>query len=141
MENVRFTCFGGFMARAVDSLVMLAFVSGCAKMTNEPATVPIKPAGTQLSFRQDVQPIFNAYGCPSCHGGTAGLTIGTRANLLIGGDHGPAIIPGNADSSILIKKLSTTPPFGVRMPLGGPYLSDATVNEIKAWINQGAPDN
>jgi len=129
---------------AFTALIAFAFLTllfGCSKMADEPPTVDIKPAGTQLSFRQDVQPIFAAYGCPTCHGGTAGLTVGTVANLLAGGNHGPAIKPGKADSSILVQKLSTAPPFGVRMPQGGPYLPDATVNQIRVWIDQGAKDN
>jgi hypothetical protein len=120
--------------------ILLSLVAGCAKMSDEP-TVDLKPPGSQISFRQDVKPIFASFGCPSCHGGIAGLNVETVAGLLTGGDHGPAVKPGKADSSILVQKLSATPPFGVRMPRGGPYLSDPTLSEIKAWIDQGAKDN
>ena len=67
--------------------------------------------------------------------------MGTVDALMIGGDHGPAISPGNADGSLLVKKLSPTPPFGSRMPLGGPYLPDTAIGLIKRWINEGAKNN
>jgi len=97
------------------------------------------PAGT--SFRNDVLPILSGAGCTGCHGVNGGLTVTSVAALLAGGDHGPAVVPGDAASSNLVRKLSPTPPFGSRMPLGGPYLPDASVGVIRAWINEGALDN
>jgi uncharacterized protein (TIGR03118 family) len=50
--------------------------------------------------------------------------------------------PGNPDSSYLIEKLEdATPTVGERMPLGGPFLSQAEIDEIRAWISSGAPNN
>lgn len=93
------------------------------------------------SFANDVLPRLSQYGCIGCHGGNGGLFVDTQPHLLQGGNHGPAVIAGNADGSILIKKISTTPPFGDRMPQGGPFLADSTIQVIKDWINQGALDN
>jgi len=93
------------------------------------------------SFRNDVLPILSGAGCTGCHGGNGGLSVGTVGALLDGGDHGPAIVPGDASASNLIRKLSATPPFGARMPLGGPYLADTTIGVIRTWINEGAADN
>lgn len=95
----------------------------------------------EKSFSAHVLPILNANGCSGCHGGNGGLTVTSVASLLAGGDHGPAVIPGNADSSNLVRKLLTPPPFGSRMPLGGAALSGATIDVIRAWINEGAKDN
>jgi hypothetical protein len=48
--------------------------------------------------------------------------------------------PGSPDSSYLYEKLvSATPKSGVRMPQGGPYLSDAQITVIRRWIQKGAP--
>jgi hypothetical protein len=69
------------------------------------------------------------------------LFVNSVAQLLRGGDHGPAVVAGKADTSNLVRKLSSTPPFGDRMPQGGPYLPDSTLQVIKLWINQGAKDN
>jgi hypothetical protein len=113
---------------------------GCSKNLDilQPIVQPPKAA---LSFHANVIPIFVGHGCPSCHGGISGLTVTSVSQLLLGGNHGPTIIPGKADSSILIQKLSPLPPFGERMPFGGPYLSDADIQIIRDWINQGAKDN
>ena len=94
-----------------------------------------------ISFRSNIEPILSRRGCESCHGGSGGLFVSSVALLLRGGDHGPAIVPGSAETSLMIKKLSPTPPFGDRMPQGGAYLSDSTIQVIKDWINEGAPDN
>ena len=97
--------------------------------------------GGAKSFRNDVLPILNANGCSGCHGGNGGLTVTSVGALLAGGDHGPAVVPGNADSSNLVRKLLSPPAFGSRMPLGGSPLPDASVGLIRAWINEGAKDN
>ena len=69
------------------------------------------------------------------------IVRGHGCSAASGGDHGPAIVPGNADASNIIKKLSPNPPFGDRMPFGGAYLPDSTIQIIKTWINQGTKDN
>ena len=49
------------------------------------------------------------------------------------------VIPGNADGSFLIQKIEGTQTVGVRMPEGGPYLPQATIDVIRQWIQNGAP--
>jgi hypothetical protein len=119
------------------------FITGCSDKGSNPASSSaLPPPQTQdVSFRNQIVPFFISNGCDGCHGGNGGLNVQTVAQLLSGGIHGPAIVAGNADSSIMVKKLSATPPFGARMPRGGPYLSDATMQVLKTWINQGAKDN
>jgi hypothetical protein len=103
--------------------------------------VTLRTTITQVSFSQDVLPLFVEFGCTGCHGGTSGLTVGSVASLLQGGNRGPAIIPGAGANSILVRKISPGPPFGGRMPQGGPFMSDATIATIRTWIDQGALDN
>jgi len=116
--------------------------TGCKDMgvTPPPAPVYVDTLST-VSFQNNVLPIFVKFGCYDCHGGTNGLVVHTVADLLRGGVHGPAIVPGHADSSLIMKKTSSTPPFGDRMPQGGPYCSDSIRAVIASWINQGAKDN
>jgi hypothetical protein len=129
-------------------LVAAATMIGCKDMGTDPAqpaeATPAQPSpNPAVSFSQNVKPIFNSptVGCLGCHGGTSGLIVGTVANLLKGGVHGPAVVPGNSAQSLLIRKLSATPPFGARMPFGGAPLPDSTIQIIKSWIDQGALDN
>jgi hypothetical protein len=115
---------------------------GSAPVAPDPSTTnPPPQQGQNISFANQISPIFQRYGCYGCHGGSGGLFVATVAQLLRGGDHGAAIVPGNADASNLARKLSPASPFGDRMPQGGPYLPDSTLQTIKLWINQGAKDN
>ncbi len=45
----------------------------------------------------------------------------------------------SADDSYLIDKLEGTSAQGARMPQGGPFLDQATIDVIRAWIDNGAP--
>jgi hypothetical protein len=135
------------MHKRIPGLILVGLVAamyfpGCSDKGDNPIAItpPVQP-GAQISFSQNVRPILQQYGCISCHGGSGGLVVGTVPQLMRGGDHGPAVVTSNADSSNIIKKISTNPPFGDRMPQGGPYLPDNTIQTIKDWINQGAKDN
>ena len=122
--------------------VIFVLLAGCSDAGTDPQTqTPPGNTGSTKSFQQHVLPILTRSGCTGCHGGTNGLRLNTVAGLLQGGIHGPAVVPGKADSSLIIRKTSSTPPFGDRMPQGGPYLADTTIQVIKDWINQGAQNN
>ncbi|MDH3547439.1 MAG: hypothetical protein OEN22_10080, partial [Gammaproteobacteria bacterium] len=54
----------------------------------------------------------------------------------------PAILRvavGDADNSYLIQKLEGTAAQGSRMPQGGPFLDQETIDVIRLWIDAGAP--
>lgn len=94
-----------------------------------------------LSYTVDVRPILQR--CAECHdeGGDSGLDARSLAGLLAGGEHGPAIAAGDCAGSLLYQKTGAMPPFGGRMPLGLPALSDAEHQTICTWIDQGAVEN
>jgi hypothetical protein len=128
------------------TLVALTFLAGCKDMGVAPVPAagtapPPTPGGSSVSFSRNVLPILINAGCTGCHGGTANLFAESVAQLLAGGDHGPAIVPGKADSSSLVQKLLTPPLFGSRMPFGGAPLPDASITTIRKWINEGALNN
>jgi hypothetical protein len=129
--------------RQLSLIALTVFIAGCNDMGTEiqaPTAKSPSSSGT-VSFATEVLPILTTAGCTECHGGSGGLTVGTVPQLLAGGDHGPAVISGKADSSNLVRKLQAPPPFGSRMPLGGSPLPDASIATIKNWINQGAHNN
>ena len=123
--------------------LLLLSSTGCNDLGMNPPPPSTKKVDTlkTVSFQNNVIPIFINYGCYGCHGGTNGLYVTSVAQLLQGGIHGPAVVPGHADSSLIMKKTSAAPPFGDRMPQGGPYCHDSIRAVIAAWINQGAKDN
>lgn len=48
---------------------------------------------------------------------------------------------GRAEETRLIQVLRGTSREAPRMPLGGPYATDAEIDTIARWINAGAPDS
>ena len=68
---------------------------------------------------------------------SGGLDLRTRTRMLSGGNSGPAIVPGHADQSLLIKRVSGE--MAPRMPLGpGKPLTADEVAVLKDWIDHGA---
>lgn len=97
-----------------------------------------KPTGKEtVSFSGELSRVFSAQ-CVGCHSGQrpAGqLNLDSFAGLLKGGN-GPAIVPGNPDESLLVRKLRGQ--AGQRMPLRRPPLSDAVIAKFATWIAEGA---
>jgi hypothetical protein len=116
------------------------------------ATTVDNPSGpAAFTFSEIQTQVFNAR-CTGCHSG-AGAPQGL--NLSAGASYGllvnvasaevPSLMrvePGNADDSYIIHKLEGASSIvGVRMPAGGPFLDQATIDRIRAWIDSGAPNN
>jgi hypothetical protein len=53
---------------------------------------------------------------------------------------GMYVVPGNPQMSLLLQKLSSTPPCGVEMPVGG-MLEPDQVKLITDWVAAGAMNN
>jgi hypothetical protein len=92
---------------------------------------------TRVSFAQDVAPIL-AKQCTQCHGQSpvmGNLDLRSRESALKGGQHGPAIIPGDAANSLLYRHV--TGQQKPQMPMGG-QLTDRQIAVLKNWIDGGA---
>jgi hypothetical protein len=79
--------------------------------------------------------------CVGCHAGgnsEQGFGYIDKPDLLIANGY---IVPGSAETSKLYLKTSTTPPFGARMPFGGPYLYDDERAALAEWINNISTDS
>jgi hypothetical protein len=121
----------------------------------------VLPAGTsgqsknlgQISFKKDVQPVLGKY-CLPCHAeesyNRSELSLDSFELLMKGGRHGAGVVPGKPTESLLMAKLSDTPPFGESMPVkprrlkpneAPKKLSIEEVKLLKDWIAQGAKNN
>ncbi|QCW98877.1 DUF1553 domain-containing protein [Aggregatimonas sangjinii] len=93
-----------------------------------------------VDFSTQIKPLLNAK-CISCHGGVkknAGFSLLFEEEALGDTKSGrPAIIPGNAAGSELIKRLHEDDPE-LRMPYEKPKLSDEEIDLLTRWIDQGA---
>ena len=96
--------------------------------------------GPDVDFNADIRPILNDR-CVLCHGGVkahAELNLKFRDRALLGGESGlPAVVPGDADASELIRKVSHADPSD-RMPKDAAPLSEEEILKLRKWIDQGA---
>lgn len=86
---------------------------------------------------------------PGCHGGAGaqqglrldpGFAYGNLVNVASPRDSNLIrVIPTDPDKSFIIHKLEGTQTLGDRMPQGGPYLPQSTIDVIRQWIANGAP--
>ncbi|MGM0574783.1 MAG: hypothetical protein ACQEXJ_03510 [Myxococcota bacterium] len=111
-----------------------------------PGDVPGDPGGDTRppapTWEDDIQPLLADKGCGAalCHGDNtaSGLSVASVEALEEGGDHGPAVVPCQPGDGTILGKLSSTPPFGGRMPIGGPFLTEAEMDLVESWIASGA---
>ncbi|MFM8470833.1 MAG: PSD1 and planctomycete cytochrome C domain-containing protein [Limisphaerales bacterium] len=94
-------------------------------------------------FEKKIRPVLvkDCYKCHSAEGGRikGGLRLDTRDGLLKGGDSGPAIVPGNPDSSLLIRAIRYRD-RNLQMPPEDKKLPAAQIADLEAWVRMGAPD-
>src|SRR5688572_24473251 len=109
------------------------------------ADPPPDPAGVEF-FEKKVRPLLVEH-CYKCHSAEAernkklkgGLLLDTRAGTLKGGDsEKPAVVPGQAEASLLIEAVRWKNE-DLQMP-PKQKLADAQIADLVAWVNMGAPD-
>ena len=82
--------------------------------------------------------------CYKCHSSGSekvkgGLLLDTKEGILKGGDTGPAIVPGDAEGSLLIKAVRYTDK-DLQMPPKNKRLPENQIADLIAWVKMGAPD-
>lgn len=117
-----------------ESAEVFAPVTPTPKPTPTPAPTSPPQEGVQAnSWRGAYEATFRNR-CGTCHGITAvgGLSLATYEDALIGGDSGPAIIPGNPEASVLVQ---------VQLEGGHPgQLTSEEITSVIEWIEAGAPE-
>jgi hypothetical protein len=109
----------------------------------------------EVSFANDVQPIFNTH-CIRCHAGAgegaaaSGYVMLDYDSVMTGTRFGPVVVPGSRMSSALYLVVAGETAPEIQMPPHtdesfaegrGFKLSDNMVETIGLWIDQGAKDN
>lgn len=119
---------------------MLAFVTliGSAAVLN--AAAPTPDAAKIEFFEKKVRPILVS-SCFTCHSAdtkpSGNLRVDDRNGLLTGGNSGPAIVPGDPEASLLLKRVNPKDDKKA-MPAEGKRLTDEQVAILTAWIKDGA---
>lgn len=104
-----------------------------------------QPAADRVVTQHDVLPIV-LLRCTTCHGPRlqrGGVDLRTPASMRRGGVNGPALIPGDADNSLMIQRIESEacPPaeqllkFFVKRP------PSSEVRVLRDWIAAGAPES
>ncbi|MEX0708022.1 MAG: Ig-like domain-containing protein, partial [Woeseia sp.] len=110
--------------------------------------------GAAVTLTQIQNQVFTPI-CSGCHTGPTSNTLPSGMNLSTTADSFAALVdvpsiqvpsidrvePGEPDNSYLIHKLEGTQSVGDRMPQGGPFLDQDTIDMIRTWITDGAPNN
>lgn len=105
------------------------------------------------SYAGDIVPLLDyvflgGHDCVTCHypeAPSGGLAVTPYASLLAGSSiDGRVVIPRRSVASRLVQRLLPSTPEPLRMPQAGsnvPYMTDAEIQVISDWIDQGAPNN
>lgn len=146
------------MRRAASSCALLglaavALAPGCGGGGAPGAAATVEALGEPVSYEQ-VQAVFDEYGCVACHPGvnsSLDLTPELSYEQLVGV---PAledptlyrVVAGDPERSFLYLKIGGAPPvadipaIGVRMPPFAPPIDAADMDVVRRWILQGAKD-
>ncbi len=97
------------------------------------------PAGREVDFVKDIQPLFEA-ACVKCHakGKAKGeFSIETREAFMKGGETEAGAVVGRSAESYVVKLVAAVDPDEV-MPKKGSRWTAEQVGLLRAWIDQGA---
>ncbi|MCO8124385.1 PSD1 and planctomycete cytochrome C domain-containing protein [Stieleria sp. TO1_6] len=118
------------MKTALSIATTLMFLSGTIGLA----------ADDPIDFQKQVQPIL-AKKCYACHGpdeAEGGLKFTSREAAFAETDSGGfAIVPGDAESSYLLERITAEDEYE-RMPPEGDPLTEDEIALIRGWIEQGA---
>lgn len=125
-------------------LVILTFscmITATAKSQAEESAANTMSAEARAFFEKEVRPLLIKR-CFECHGGSkteGGLSLASAEGWKLGGDSGPAIVPGKPDESLLIEAIN----YGsLEMPPAerGGKLAAREIAILTKWVEMGAPD-
>jgi mono/diheme cytochrome c family protein len=94
----------------------------------------------EVDFARDIQPILEAR-CIQCHGPEkqkGKLRLDSKEATLAGGKDGVVIVAGDAGKSDFFRRVSLPKGNDDVMPAEGDPLTQAQIDLVKEWINQGA---
>ena len=114
------------IAKYIGVFLLVAILFSCEKQSG-PSGEPIDPKATIVSFKNDVQPIFNE-NCISCHPSSGDMSLKEEdsfenlVNYMSPTYNVVRVSPFHADSSVICMKLHGVEGYGFLMPLNGiPY--------------------
>ena len=119
------------------------WIEGGALLEGEDAGALSRSLHGPVSPREILVTTINVK-CLLCHGRRrqeGGLDLRTRESVLRGGVSGPAIVPGDPDASLIIKRISAEemPPEKDQARLSYRPVTTDELEKLRRWISEGAP--
>lgn len=127
-------------------LFFLLLFSSCLTNT-EDLTDNELPVPEEISYAEDIQPIFNqSCGGSGCHVNNSrnGVNLSSYSATMnsVGSNYAKKIVqPGDPDNSPLVDKIEPNPEIGGRMPQSASPLTNNEISKIRKWITDGAQNN
>ncbi|QDU82240.1 Planctomycete cytochrome C [Polystyrenella longa] len=120
---------GGFLLAAIPAAIA----------DELPVRTPDEQKGIDF-FESRIRPVLSKH-CYECHAADSekvlgGLLLDSREAMQMGGDSGPAVIPGDTDESLILGALRHE---NFEMP-PTEKLPENVIADFEAWIKMGAPD-
>lgn len=104
--------------------------------------IKLSADGQTEFFESYIRPIL-AENCYECHNSInkakSGLVLDYRNGIIKGGERGPAISITNPKSSLLLQAMKHEI-SDLKMPKGGPKITDKIIKDFESWISTGAFD-
>ena len=125
--------------RHVTAIMVVVLFGAAGVSTGLASDAPEFDSSQIEFFENSVRPLLAEH-CSKCHNARkhkGGLVLDSRENLLSGGDTGPAIVPGDVESSELVRAVRYDPD-GYQMPPDG-KLDDSAIATLEQWVAMGAP--
>src|SRR5437762_6512399 len=118
----------------LPALLLLAVLSAVASAADDPGGVAF--------FESKIRPVL-VERCQECHSSTlmkpkGNLRLDTREGIRKGGSSGPAVVPGDLESSVLFQAITAADGYEPMPPKG--ELPAAAIADFRRWITLGAPD-
>ena len=123
-------------------VVLISLLTSCAKDEGPFGEIDVNLDDTTqvISYKNDIQPIFNAY-CVSCHSASHSklnlLGPVSYSQLQSGGFSAPYFDTNDPEASRIYKSLKGVPTI---MPPSG-AISQADISKVLLWIKKGAEND
>jgi hypothetical protein len=120
----------------------LAFALPAFAVASSALGVPAPSADDLAFFETHIRPAL-IESCLECHSEESGkrkggLWLDRASGWAVGGDNGPAIVPGDPDKSLFMRAIRYHEPDWEMPPER--KLPDTTIAKFEEWIRRGAPD-
>ncbi|MGK0220469.1 MAG: hypothetical protein ACI9HE_003980, partial [Planctomycetota bacterium] len=127
------------VVRCLAPFSLLALAFGGSALAEQTPFSAVDDGAETPNYEEHIAELMRD-ACTSCHRGSRaknGLQLTSLAKMLEGGSSGAALVPGDADGSLMFQvMMHVREPF---MPKDEPRLDDEILTSLRVWINAGAP--